>query len=274
MKLKKNYSFTNNRTIWRLIPSGDKLLIEERDEKNKQVYFNCVSIDSGKSLLKDFQPGEKFWSGVEAFEGDKIYFHHFVKPDMPGHIGIFVYDLVSKSFIWKRDDLVFLFLLRDRVFAFIQKFESRNFFALDANTGNLVEEYGENQEEVNKLREKLLREEDEKYKSYSFPEAYKDADFNSESRALVEKIRENEVISGTIDFVKYDTLLLLSFHTVADEGRLDNNFKAIDINTGKIIFKDVLNAGITSYIPDSFFIRDNLLFLIRNKTELMVYSLV
>ncbi len=274
MKIKKNYSLTSKRTIWRLIPSGDMLLIEERDEKNKQVYFNCVQIGSGKYLLKDFQTDEKFWSGVEAFEDSKIYFHRFMKPDMPGHIGIFVYDLTSGDYLWKRDDLLYLFLYEDRVFGFYQKFESREFFALDAQTGRLVKEYGENSDEINRLREKLLQEEYEKYKTYLFPENYESEKLNPELQLLVEQTKENEIVSGTIEFVKFNDLLLLSFHTVANEGRLNNKFRIIDINTGKIIFEDVLNAGITSYIPDSFFIRDNLLFLIKNKTELMVFSLV
>ncbi len=274
MKVKENYSLTNKRSIWRLIPSGNKLLIEERDEKNKQVYFNCVEIESGKYLLKNYQLDEKFWAGVEAFEDDKIYFHHFIKPDMPGHIGIYVYDLTSNSFLWKRDDLVFLFLFENRVFAFYQKFESRAFFALDAVTGELVKEYGENPDEINQLREKLLQEEYEKFKNYLFPETYEAKKLTPECQLLVEQIRENEVISGGIDFVKFNDLLLLSYHTAADEGKLNNNFRAIEIDTGKIIFEDVVNAGITSYIPDSFFLRNNLLFLIKNKTELMVFSIV
>jgi hypothetical protein len=274
MKLKKNYSFTNKRAVWRLIPSGNKLLIEERDEKNKQVYYNCVRIETGKYLLKDFQTDEKFWTGVEAFEDDKIYFHRFVKPDMPGHIGIYVYDLASGGYLWKHDDLVFLFLYQNRLFTFNQKFESREFFELDPGTGRLVEEYGENPDEINRLREKLLQEEYEKYKNYLFPEAYDAAKIPPDCSALIEKIKENEIISGIIDFVKYNDLLMLSFHSAADQGKLNNTFRVIEIDTGKIILEDVLNAGITSYIPDSFFIRDNLLFLIKNKIELIVYSLV
>ncbi len=274
MKIKKNYSLTNKRTIWRLIPSGDKLLIEERDQKNKEVYYNCVQIDSGKYLMKNFQTDEKFWSGVEAFDDDKIYFHRFVKPDMPGHIGIFAYDLTSGSYLWERDDLVFLFLYDDCVFAFYQKFESREFFSLDAKTGRLIKEYGENSDEINSLREQLLQEEYEKYKSYLFPETYLPEKLTPEGRALVEQIKTDEVISGTIDFVRFNDILLLSYHTAEDEGKLNNNFRMIEISTGKFIFEDVLNAGITSYIPDSFFLRDNLLFIIKNKSELIVFSLV
>jgi len=36
----------------------------------------------------------------------------------------------------------------------------------------------------------------------------------------------------------------------------------------------MVNSGISSYIPATFFIKDNLLFLIKDKIELMVYSLI
>ncbi len=274
MKIRKKYSLTNNRTIWRLIPSGNKLLIEERDENNKQVYFNCVDIDSGNSVLSDLQLEEKFWVGIEAFENDKIYFHKYVKPDMPGHIGITVYNLSDKEILWSREDLVFLFLYKNEVFAFIQKFESRDFYSLDAHTGNIIKEYGEDVQEINGRREKLLSEQYETYKNYFFPESYIDGKLSSEYQNLVEKLKENEIISGGIEFIKYKNLFLLSFHTVKDDGKLNNNFQIIDIDGGKLIFEDVVNTSITSYIPDTFFIKDNFLFLIKDKTELVVFSLI
>jgi len=273
MKVKKKYTLKNNRTIWRLIPSGDKLLVEEREEESKQVYYNCVEIKSGKSLLKDFQTEEKFWTGIEAFEDNKIYFHRFVKPDMPGHIGIIVYDLITKKVLWRNDDLVFLFLKGDEVFAYIQKFESREFFSLNAETGNILRHYGEDAREINIVREKLLDEQYEKYKNYYFPETYSPGKLSSEAQKHIEKLKENEVITGTVDHIKYRDLLILSYHTVNDDGKMNNNFIIIEIDSGKIIFKEVINNGITSFIPDSFFVKDNFLFLIKDKTELKVIAL-
>ena len=74
MKIKKKYSIGNKRTIWRLIPSGEKLLIEERDEGNKQVYFSCIEIESGKCILKDYQLDEKFWVELNHLKKTKYFF--------------------------------------------------------------------------------------------------------------------------------------------------------------------------------------------------------
>lgn len=273
MRIKKKYSFTNNRSIWRLLISGDKLLIEERDDKNKQVYFSIVYISTGEKILNEFQLDEKFWVGIEAFENNRILFHRFLKPDMPGHIGIYAYSLDAKKIIWEKEDLVYLFLSGEQVFAFKQKFESRDFYSLDVSTGNINGEYGENPEEINKFRVKLLSDQYEMYKGYVFPEIFIPGRVSSGSEELINDIKKKEIISGSVEYAEKNSLLFLSYHTVEDDGKLKNNFKIIDIDSGKIILEVLLNRGITSYIPDSFFVRDGLLFLIKDKSRLEVYSL-
>ncbi len=93
--IKKNYSFSNKREIWRLIPSqSGYLVIEERNMKSKEVFFNCLKLDDGKIYFKNFQLDEKFWIGIEAVSKNIIFFHKFRKPDMPGHKGIYAFDIL------------------------------------------------------------------------------------------------------------------------------------------------------------------------------------
>ena len=97
MKLKKNYKFDNKRQIWRIIPTNSgKLVIEEREPEKKQVYFHCLTLDSGKKILSNFQLEDNFWVGIETVQDDIIFFHKFAKPDMPKHRGIFAFDLFKK----------------------------------------------------------------------------------------------------------------------------------------------------------------------------------
>ena len=66
MKLKKNYTFNNYRQIWRLIPTINKLIIEERDQDKNQVFFNCVQLETGKKIFENLQLDEKFWIGIDS----------------------------------------------------------------------------------------------------------------------------------------------------------------------------------------------------------------
>ena len=47
----------------------------------------------------------------------------------------------------------------------------------------------------------------------------------------------------------------------------------LDIDNGKVIFEEELNRGVKNFVPDSFFIKDDLLFLLKEKTELLVCSI-
>ena len=67
--------------------------------------------------------------------------------------------------------------------------------------------------------------------------------------------------------------MLFNFHEDLPDGKLRNNFKAIDLNPVKILFEETLNKESNVFIPDSFFIRENLLFLLKEKSGLVVCSL-
>ena len=124
MKLKKIYRFDNRRQIWRIIPTNnDQLIIEEREPEKKQAYFHCLTLKSGKKLLKDFQLDDKFWVGIESVRDDIIFFHKFAKPDMPKHRGIFAYDIKNQNLIWENSELVFQFLLKKKLYVFKEKFQ-------------------------------------------------------------------------------------------------------------------------------------------------------
>ncbi len=192
---------------------------------------------------------------------------------MPGHIGIIAYSLKDRKIIWKEEDLIFLFLTGDQLFAYRQKFESRDFFSLDASSGKILKEYGEDVKEVNLFREKLLTNQYEQYKDYFFPEIYTPGRVSSGVEELINTKKKNEILSGSIEYTEKDGSLFLSYHTIEDSGKYKNIFNIIDIDSGKIILEVLLNRGITSYIPDSFFIKDGLLFLIKDKSQLEVYSL-
>src|ERR1035438_10581773 len=95
MKLHRNYTFSNNRQIWRIVPGGEgKLVIEERDLSTRAVFFSCIEMRTGKVILDSLQFEEKFWIGIEDVYKDVIFFHRYNRPDRKStrlnssHLGI------------------------------------------------------------------------------------------------------------------------------------------------------------------------------------------
>ena len=273
MKIKKEYTFTNNRQIWRIIPTQtDKLIIEERDTEKREAYFNCIKIDSGKKIFKDFQLNEKYWMGVETVYKDIIFFHEFLKPDMPGHKGIITFDINTKRIIWRRDDYIFLFIYNDKVYCYQLKFEGRNFYTLDFETGELIDNLGEDAAPVNKLREKNIL--NNNIKGCLFPEPFiASSGEDDRIKNLLQNYKSEHVIVGNVEYLLVKNLILFNFHEVTESGRLRNLFKAIEIDYGKVIFEEVLNDDTKTFVPDSFFLKDDLIFLLKNKTKVVVCSI-
>jgi hypothetical protein len=87
-------------------------------------------------------------------------------------------------------------------------------------------------------------------------------------------LRNNFVITGKIEYISVNDLLLLSFHSVNSKGTLDNIFKAVDLSNGKFILEELINKETSLFLTDSFFIKDDLLFLLFGKTRLVVYKMV
>jgi hypothetical protein len=274
MKLKKLYRFDNKRQIWRIIPTDrGKLVIEEREPDKKQVYFHCLELDSGKKILKDFQLDDKFWVGIEAIQEDIIYFHKFAKPDMPKHKGIFAFDIRSKEIIWENAEIIFQFIYKDKLFAYRDKFEGRSYYSLNALKGETLEELGNDYEMINQLRNKSI--EDEENKGYLFPEPVDEqSDLDEVARNFLSSLRNDFVISGKVEFIVQNELLMMSFHEANSKGSLNNLFKAVDLSRGKYILEEVINKETSLYLTDSYFVKDKYLFLLFGKSRLQVYKII
>ncbi len=274
MKLKKIYKFDNGRQIWRIIPTNSgKLIIEEREPENKQVYFHCLSLDSGKKILSNFQLEDKFWVGIETVKDETIFFHKFAKPDMPKHRGIFAFSLSKKEFIWQNPELVFLFLLDNKLYAYKEKFEGRNYFAINPDDGEVVEKVGDNYELINSLRNEAITK--DSVGGYFFPEVFdSESGIDDNVTDYIISLRNNFVVSGKVEYILKNQLLVISFHEADSNGSLNNLFKAVDLSTGKFILEEVINKKTGLFLTDSFFVKDDLLFLLFGKTRLVVYKII
>ena len=273
MKIKKEYNYTNKRQIWRLLPTkSDKLVIEERDTKTKEVFYNCIEISSGVSIFKNFQLEEKYWVGIETIYNDLIFFHKYPERDMPSHRGIIVFDINSQKILWQNDNYIFLFMWEEKIYCYQNTFEGRKYYTVDIYSGVLLEELGEDSNSINILRERSF--ESISYEGYLFPESFNTSiSKDPELSDFIQEFRTSHIIVGEIEYVKLDGYVLLNCHEPLKDGNLKNTFRAIEILSKKIIFEEKLNSQTKAFVPDSFFIKDDFLFLLIEKTKLTVCSI-
>ena len=272
MKLKKSFSFTNKKQIWRLmISNSDLLIIETRDTDKKEVHFHCYDLLTGKKIFKDFQFEEKFWIGIEAVRNNVIIFHKFGKPDMPEHKQVIAFDIATQKILWQNEEFSFLTIYDNKIYVFKQLFEGRMFYALDISTGEVIEELGT---DINKIHPILyLAREEEDFSQYKYPEKKFD-ELLPNIEQIIQKETKGHNIVDKVEYLQYENLLMFNFHSRKANNLIDNNFVAYNLEKNKRLISTSINKGLNAYVPDSFFCYKNLLLLLKNKTELEVFKIV
>ena len=271
--IKKKYSFTNKSDIWRLIPSeSGYLVIEERDLNTKEVFFNCLKTFDGKVLFKSFQLEEKYWIGIEGVYKNTIFFHRFRKPDMPGHIGIYAFDILTKKLIWQNDSLIFLLVNDDKVYAYQTTFEGRQYYMLDCLNGDILKDYGSDYSEINRMREELMQ--NDFVNSFLIPRAFIQGEENSDAAKIINKLQADRKISGSINWLKTNDYLMFNYHEQNSNGSFNNYFKIFNTKKNKIALTETLNSKSKNLIFESFFMISDFLLLLVEKTKLVVYRIM
>lgn len=271
--LKKNYSFKTNRTIWRIIPAESNLLvIEERDTNSREVFFNVLTLDEGKIILNGFQLEEKYWVGIESVYKDIIFFHKFKKPDLPGHRGIYAFDIQKKKIIWQNDDLLFSFVKDEMVYAYQQTFDGRKYFIIKVFTGEVIREFENDFSDLNRLREDAAMS--NFANTFLFPQSYKGEFDNSNFENLINHLTSEFKVEGTVNWLSKEDLVMFNYHEQNSHGTFNNYFKVYNSDKSKYILKETLNAKSKNLVPDSFFVIGNLLFLLIEKNRLVVYEIM
>lgn len=270
MKIKKLYTYKSKQQIWRiLLTDFNQLVIETRDSETREVFFNCVDIETGKPVFKDFQFEEKSWIGIEAVYKDVIIFHKYIQPDLPGHKEIICFDTASQKILWSEDKLTFLFLYNDQVISSVNTFDGWHFYALDYKSGQIVADYGENALQINQMRNASDEEKD--FSLYKFPDKMaKDLIRKIEGDTKIKDLILNLDIVGDVEYTSHNDLFLMNYHH-RDIGNITRNkFAAIDLERNKVIFEEVLNSEVKAFVPDCFFVYRNFLILLKEKDQIII----
>ncbi len=264
MKLKKLYKYDRGRHIFRILPTdSNKLILEERDRAKKEAYFSCLDIYNGNKIFTDLQFEEKFWIGIEKIYKDVILFHKFERPDLPNHKGIIAFDIKSQTTLWE-NPYKFLFASDDKIVFMSDNYGVKSLFMVDYLSG-----------EMESLAEEFtnLNPQKEDFSDYIYPKKVLTDDVLNSTHSKLRKKISSYLIKDYINFTQKDNLSFYSFNYINKYGKFDNLFLAVDLN-GNIILEELLNRDSEKLEPESFFIKDNLLFVLFGWTGLGVYQII
>ena len=263
--------------VWRFVFTGDgHILGEARDPEQKIASFFCIDEHDGTPVWEGLRSIDDWWVGLETVEAGRFYLHGYRKPDMPQHLGIRAYDLRSGEQLWQNDDLVFVLAREDAVYAAREQYAGLQFYRLSSDDGSVVEELGQDTEQVNRLRQLLNDEED--FTGYRYPEPFNDGHpaFRETASRLARLIPPESVV-GPLDVLVESPLLMAAWHeSLGGNGSkplLRQRFLALHLPSGKTVFKDVLLEEAEAPGMDSFLLKDRQLIYIQQRRILTAHDL-
>ena len=260
--------------IWRLLISPTGVLAgEERDPENKTSSLFAIDVPTGNVLWRNITIDEAWWFHTALITAENIYVHRFRKPDMPEPLGIITLDAATGALKWEQPDVAMLFEYGGKVYAQRDALGRKEFFALDSKTGEVLEAFGSERDNILSL-ERLVQTEDV-HSQYSLAIRPDDEIFGEIRNVLTDVMNLSE-LRGAIDFTEYADNLVVSYHEritndaeAALGNLLSNHLTILAKESGDILYQDVLNKKTPYPVGDNFFIHRGILIYVKETTEII-----
>ena len=271
------WTYVSRGSIWRIVFSQSGTIVgESRDHEQKTASFFCIDERTGSVVWQDMSVHEPWWVGIDSVYRDVIIFHEFANPGLPEHRGILVSDLGSGKLLWHNRELTFWFAFKEFAYAYKPMFEKRIGYKLSLKTGEVLEEFGDALDELYVLRK--LAQDEQQQEGFLFPEVLEQGAVKEEVSAFVHKETKGKKVHGQVEFIHHPPYVLLNYYTpgrTSTEGSLvlENRFSIFDTERKSKIFGEILAIDAKAPTPDSFFVKGELAYFIKDQRVLTALRL-
>jgi hypothetical protein len=272
-KLAPLWEYHTHGVIWRLLPAeGEFIVGEDRDHEKRTVSFFCLDEQTGKTHWSNVQFTEPWWISIETVHQNVVFLHEFVRPDFPDHQKIIAVDLSSGKTLWRNEDYKFMFAHENCVYAMKEMFESIAVYELELRSGEILRDLKDQPDYVKVLRETAASQQSA---TAEYPNPLLPG--QSEYRQVFAKHIEMNKLLGEIEFIDADPYIVFGHYentsTNPLEQVLDQHLTIIEQESGSTVFSDVISRKAKMPVPDLFFVRNNILFYVKNQNRLRAVKL-
>jgi hypothetical protein len=275
--LKASWAFTPRGTIWRLFPAtSGELIIEARDQDTKRAAFFALDGDTGIPRWQDLVLDEPWWIGIEDVSGGVLLLHKFGSPDLPQHQGIIAIELRTGKILWSNNELTYWFAQGNSIFAHRMMFDKRVASELNLQNGQSIREFGEDFESsLFQRREEAVKENQD---GLQFPEMAELERVDPRISEMMKREFPATQMHGNVEYALVDKVLLMNYYVSSwesgDEGpSLNNHFKILDVDNNRVMFSDTIAHNVRVAVPDSFFVRNGMVYYIKDQKTLTAIRL-
>jgi hypothetical protein len=275
-KLDRRWTFETrgqNEVIWKLLisPAGT-LAGEVRNVETKTGSVFAIDVATGSVWWRDVVIREPWWFASETATDETLFIQTFRTPELPEPQGIIALDMHTGEERWIQPEFSFVALgAQGLVYAKRQRFSGRDYFALDALTGSIIQEFGEDATAAQLARDSANKSDSNSYYANALEEEEADR-----VRTMLKGIIEINDIRGSIDRLEFGPYLILSYHArvhdrpeAALQNVLSNELVVIDTQTGELLFRETLHRETPFPLPDNFFVTHRTLIYVKEKRILV-----
>lgn len=276
-KLSPEWRYAAQGTLWRILPTKSGRIVGEcRDQERKVATFFCLDENTGQALWHNLQLEQPWWNGVETVHDGVVIFHAYAQPDMPAHKGVYAYDLVGGHLLWKNDELTFWFCEGSCVYAYRDTFEKRIGYELELKTGALLRTFGESLEELHALRRRAGDQQGDD--GVIVPEPLQDGGDEKTVAAFVAKALKGRTPAAAPEFIRQRDLVAFTFYcskqgSAAERPRYEISLFVFHLPNARVLFSEIIGTNLTAPVPDTFFIKGDRLFFIKDQRVLVALRL-
>lgn len=265
-KLKPAWRFKAAGVLWRVVPTPSGNLIgEARNLEEKRVEFFCLNRKTGELLWDGKSFGEQWWIGIEALAADTLFLHKYTTPELPEHQGLIAVDVHTGNELWCDTEVRFLSAQARTVNVLRRGQEGVETVALDCRSGNVVPASAARGEAPLHTSE--------------FPQLVFDL-FTSRSSMndLMRQHCSEGTLVGPVESLATARHLIICHHernasSTHDQQRLATILHVLDRNDGAVLFSETLQRDSTAVVPENFFVENDMLFFISERSTLTAIHL-
>ncbi len=250
--------------IWKLLISPSGILTgEERDIESKTGSLFAIDVQAGSVLWRGVTLDEPWWFDSDRATADTLYIQSFHQPNLPEPKGITAINIRTGEIRWQQPDFALLGTLPERVLVVRQGFSGQDYFALDAKSGEIIEELGAVQPDI--------PENDDLLETH-FASPLK------EMPAMLAGAIRLEDVRGPIDELRYGFYGIYGLHLRSqnrESKTLSTELLVFDTRSSKLVFRETIHAETplpaswAMLLPDNFFVSHDFLLYVKEKRTLV-----
>ncbi len=273
-KLDITWEYATHGNLWRLVPSNNgHFVIEDRDVEKKNVSFTCLDRVTGKIIWEHVQFSEKWWVTIDVVHNNMLFLHEYASPDLPESKKIIAVDIFTGKLVWSNDDMKFLFVHGDCIYAAKDEYDQRKFFQLSLLDGVVLREIDDQYLSVIQETCKGVVE-----NTLVFPVSINEGDNEQMPASVVQKATADASNVSLIEHVSHGNTDVVGYYESTSEALTQQKYcqhiTVLNRENNKILFRDIVNEHVAVTVPETFFLIDSFLYYIKKTSTLRALDLI